>query len=103
MTWGEALRLTRILASDPSSHVAAAVNEWDRPVDSAALALMDLFDLTHQVAWATGGGKGAKPKPYPRPWPDRKGSRMKPTVSQDEVIAALRFAGHTGPIPVREG
>jgi hypothetical protein len=102
MSWGEALRLLRELAADPSSHVAASIGGWERPVSYEAIVAMNTFDLMHMVAWGQGGRKGAKPKPYPRPWPSMTKKVMKPTVSQDEVIAALQFAGHTAPIPTRE-
>lgn len=99
MSWGEAYRLTQQLSSDPASAVGAALAGWEHPASREALAVMNLFDLMHQVAWAQGGKKGAKPKPHPRPWPDATRSRTKPTVSQAEVIAALRMAGHEGPVP----
>lgn len=99
MRWGEALRLTAILATDTSSHVAAALNGWERPASMHELALLDLYDLTHMAAWSQGGGKGKRPKPYPRPWPDRSKTVMTPTVTQEQVIEALRFAGHTMPLP----
>lgn len=100
MTFGEAIRLTEQLASDPSSHVAAALLGWQHPYSREALVLADLFDLQHQKAW---GGKGAKPKPYPRPWPDQQSGKRtsKPAadITQDEILAALRRAGHTAALP----
>lgn len=101
MSWGEALRLTERLLTDSSSFVAASVAGWDHPLSHQSIVLMNLYDLTHQVAWAQGGGKGSKPKPYPRPWSTDK-HRTKPDVTQDEVIAALRMAGHNGPLPMKE-
>lgn len=100
MTWGEALRLTKALAVDSSSHVGAALAGWDYPATPEALAVMNLYDLTHHIGWAQGGGKGPKPKPHPRPWPDTTRKIAKPSVSQDEVLAALRMAGHLRPVPV---
>lgn len=101
MSWGEALRLTRILTGDPESHVAAALSGWAYPVPRQALVLMDLYDLQHHVAWRQGGGKGSRPKPYPRPIPDRSKKTLRPdkSVTQAQIIAALRFAGHAGPVP----
>ncbi len=101
MSWGEAYRLTVILTADPSTALAAAVNEWDAPRSREWFVLADLFDLTHQIAWAQGGGKGGKPKPYLRPWPSRTTSRPRPdpSLTQDEIVAALRKAGHTAPLP----
>lgn len=61
MSWGEAHRLTRILAGDPSSQVCAALSGMDYPVGREAIVLMDLYDLQH-----TSKSK-RKPKPYPRP------------------------------------
>lgn len=101
MSWGEVLRLTERLCLDPASHVAAALSGWDAPVSREALVLMDTFDLTHQVAWSSAGGKGARPKKYPRPWPDssRRRTGPDPSLSQDQIIEALRKAGHTAPVP----
>lgn len=101
MTWGEALRLTERLLHDPSAHVAASVAGWDHPVSWDALVAMDTYDLEHQIAWAQGGKKGSRPKPYPRPWPDRVKKILRPSVTQDEVVEALRAAGHTDPVPIR--
>jgi hypothetical protein len=102
MAWGEALRHVNTLTLDPSSAVAAAVAGWDYPISREAIVQADLFDLQHQIAWAQGGGKGPKPKPYPRPWHQEK-RRAKPdsSLTQDEIIAALRSAGHTAPIPLK--
>lgn len=95
MLWGEALRLTQILACDPSSWVGAAINELDHPIERVDLTLRDLYDLQHQSK------AKRKPKPYPRPWPDRTKSRPRPSVSPQVAIAALRAAGHTAPLPER--
>ena len=64
MRWGEAVRLTRQLATDPSSHVGAALAGWEHPVSREALVLMDLFDLQHRSK------AKQTPDPYRRPWPD---------------------------------
>lgn len=102
MSFGEALRLTQILANDPGSQVGASLSGWSYAADRSDLALRDLFDLTHQIAWAKGGRKGKTPDPYPRPWPskDSKHIKPRPDLTQDEVIAALRMAGHTAPLPI---
>lgn len=100
MSWGESLRLTEQLLEDPSSRVAVSVAGWDYPATRELLAVMDAYDLTHQIAWVQGGKKGQRPKPYPRPWPDQKKERIGvPSVSQDQVLAALRLAGHDSPAP----
>lgn len=103
MSWGEAWRQVAELCLDPASHVAAAVSGFDYPIGREALLLMDAYDLTVHIAWAQGGRKGSKPKPYPRPWRAEGSRRAKPSaeLSQDEVIAALRRAGHTVPVPTR--
>ena len=62
MGWGEAWRLTKILAADPSSAVAAAFAGWQYPLSREGITLRDLYDLQH-----TSKAK-RKPKAYPRPW-----------------------------------
>lgn len=42
MSWGEAVRLTVVLASDPSSHVGAAVNRMQFPASRDYLAIQRL-------------------------------------------------------------
>lgn len=96
MSWGEAYRLASQISLDTTSHVAASMGGWDHPISREALVLMDLFDLQH----ASKAGK-RRPKPYPRPWPDRGKRQAKPTISQARVLEALREAGHTRPLPVR--
>lgn len=100
MSWGEALRLTKILLSDPSSLVTAHAAGWEHPVTREDMVLRDLFDLTHQAALA---GSKKRAKPYPRPWKTAR-SRTKPaaSVTQADILAALRHAGHTAPIPLKE-
>lgn len=65
------------------------------------MVLMDLYDLEHDIAWVQGGKKGPKPKPYPRPWPALTTTTTKPSaeLTQDEIVAALRMAGHTATLP----
>lgn len=103
ISWFEAVRLFRVLERDPSTAVGAAMAQFDRPTSREALVLMDLYDLQVMFRWADGGKKGPKPKPYPRPWPERRTKRAKPDASltQEEIVAALRAAGHTAPIPER--
>lgn len=104
MGWGEAVRLTHVLAGDPSSQVAAALAGWEYPVTHEAIVSMNLYDLTHQVAWSQGGGKGKRPAPHVRPWSmkdRRKTTTPAPGVTQDEILTALRAAGHEAPIPDR--
>ena len=97
MSWGEAWRLTHVLSTDPSSHVAAALGEWEHPVSREWLVLATLVDL--YVAARSKKGRGAKA--YPRPWPDRTKSRPRPTVTPEVAVAALREAGHTAALPAQ--
>jgi hypothetical protein len=100
MSWGEAHRMVEILAVDPSSHTGAALAGWLYPADRLTLAMLDLFDL-HAV-WRQERAKSRrKPKTYPRPWPDMTKTRTKPgaDLTQDEIVAALRMAGHTAKLP----
>lgn len=62
---------------------------------------MNLYDLQHDIAWAQGGRKGRKPKPYPRPWPLVTTRKTRPAaeVTHEQIVAALRFAGHTAALP----
>lgn len=62
MGWDEALRLIRILRSDPSSRIAAAIEDWKYPLSREAAIFADLYDLEY----AKTGAKGRKP--YPRPF-----------------------------------
>ena len=88
MSWGEAYRLTTVLLSDPSSHVAAAVAGWDHPVSREWLVLADVYDLTARVA----AGKKWKAKDaYPRPVPKRRFGKGMP---RDQLVALL--AEHRG-------
>jgi hypothetical protein len=92
MTWGEAYRLTQQLSIDPSSHVAAALAGWEHPMTREALIAADTYDLT--VRAHTPKKRQGSVKPYPRPWDAKRKARMRPTVSQDQVRAALRARGH---------
>lgn len=95
MSYGEAWRLTMILVGDMSSRVAAAVAGWDGPIDRIDATLRDLFDLQHQSK------ASKKVKAYPRPWPDKVKTLTKPGagVTQEQIVSALRFAGHTALAP----
>ena len=77
---------------DPASHVGAAQRGWDYPTTYEHLTLMDLYDLLHVVNTPP---KKPRPKPYPRPWRTTEKRVAKPDVSQEDVLAALRHAGHT--------
>lgn len=83
MSWGEALRLTRILSAETDSQVGAAIAGWSHPASRLDLTLRDLYDLQHQ-------SKAKKrPKPYPRPWPDktsRRFGRTRMTVAELRAV-----------------
>lgn len=61
MTLTEAGRLAMILAGDPSSMVAAALQDWDYPISQETIVLADIFDLEHMV---NSSSRGPKPKPH---------------------------------------
>lgn len=77
ITLTELARLVAILRNDPSSAIVAALSGWEYPMSREALVLADLFDLTHSMAWAQGGGKGSRPKPYPRPFSSKAAGRQR--------------------------
>lgn len=90
MSWGEAIRLTSVLAGDPSAMVGAALAGWSHPMTREDRTLRDLFDLQH-----TSKAK-KKPKPYPRPWPaEGVRKRGKTQMSRAEVVAVLNAHGHS--------
>ncbi len=62
MPWGEAYRLTVILAADPGSQVGAALAQWPYPVSREWLVMADHRDSTEY------GRIGRRAKRYPRPW-----------------------------------
>lgn len=89
MAWGEAWRLTRLLLTDPSSHVAASVAGWAHPWSREAFVLADLYDLTHQAH-----AQKRKPRPYRRPSDSSSKRFGRATRSQAEIRAALLARGH---------
>lgn len=93
VSWHEAWLLTEQLLADPTSHLAAALADWDHPASREALALADVFDLL--VAVNTDKRKRSRAGHYPRPFPLGERTRStKPQVSQAEVRAALEARGH---------
>lgn len=93
MPYGEAIRLTRILAADPASQVSAALGEWDYPASREWLLMAHLYDLTQHVN--TDPKKRSQVKPYPRPYRDPNSKRRgRTTKSRAEVIAILNAHGH---------
>ena len=92
VTITEASRLVEQIIVDPGSHLGAEIRGWDYPASREHLALLDLYDLLHV---ANSDPKKPRPKPYPRPWPAVEKRVAKPGLSQEDVLAALRRAGHT--------
>lgn len=88
MPWGEAVRLAKVLSEDSTSHIAAAIHEWDHPWSHEWQAVVELFDAFREVHFV-------RPKPYPRPWPDPNARRRGRTdKSRAEVISILNAHGH---------
>lgn len=90
MTWGEAVRLVRVLRSDPSSALAAAVEGWDYGMTRESLLLLDLFDLEHAKA----GVKNPKPH-WMRPGKPQQNSQRhgnRAGRSNSAVLALVRPA-----------
>lgn len=88
MSWGEAWRLMVVLADDPSSHVAASMAGWARPVSREWMILADLFDA---FVMANTDTKKHTPTPYPRP-SDPKPKKAEPgagmTVAEYRALRA---------------
>jgi len=85
MTYGEALRLITVLASDPSSQITAGLAGWAHPVSRVDLTLRDLYDLQYMSK------AKHKPQPYPRPWdeqPQHTGAGASLTVTEFRAIKA---------------
>lgn len=97
MSWGEAIRLTRLLRADSSSQTAAAIEGWDYPISHEALAILDLFDLEHQV------NSKKRPKPHPlRPWKSTGNAKQMGKVGDlsPERVREILAAARDGSAPV---
>lgn len=90
--WGEAIRLVRALRSDPSTMLAASVEEWEYPLSRTDAILADMWDLSYAKAGAK------KRERYPRPFKQKATSTQKwgdvAGRSRDEVVDILRAHGH---------
>ena len=98
--WDEGIRLVRILGGDPSSQIAAAMNEWPHPVSHTDVILMDLWDMTAAAAHA--GSKKQPPK-YPRVWKVkgdtfRRGNAAGRTPEQVMAILREQFGQPEAPV-----
>lgn len=93
MGWGEALRLVRILRSDPSTMLAAAIEQWKYPLSREAAILADMWDLSYAKAGAK------KREQYPRPFATKKGTSQTwgdtAGRSREEIVEILRAHGHS--------
>ena len=85
MDWGEAFRLTMVLAGDPSSQVCAALSGWKYPLAWSDIVFRDLYDLQHASK-----SKRKKPKPYPRPWDKEAKTHGQGTHLTPEQYRAIR-------------
>ena len=89
MPYGEAVRLVGVLAADPSSHIAAALNEWKQPRTPEWLVLADLFDAFVRANYR-------KAQRYPRPFLEGGAvKRGKTNLPRADVIDLLNRHGHT--------
>lgn len=93
MSWGEGVRLVRLLAKDPTSQTCVAIQGLDHPITREALALYDLYDLTGLIH------AGKKFDLHTRPFKvegkrdvQRHGNTGGRT--REEVIAILNAHGH---------
>lgn len=91
MDWGEAWDLTQILAGDPTSRVASAINGWPHPWTWDAMVLADLYDRFVEA------NSKRKPKSYPRPWdekPKKFGTASMTTSQMRALLDEHRAAEH---------
>ena len=49
VSWGEALRLVKLLRADPTSWLFATIEGWDYPASRTELLLADMYDLEVMV------------------------------------------------------
>jgi hypothetical protein len=88
MEYGEAVRLVGLLAGDPSTRLAAALNEWTAPRSLEWLVLADLFDAFVRANYK-------QPQRYPRPFLDGAAKhRGKTDLPRADVIDLLNRHGH---------
>lgn len=81
------------MLNDPSSHTAAKIIGWERPVSLEWIVLADVLDVLVTV-----NSKG-KPKPYWRPWKRTGGTRHGRTnlAPADAKALLARLAGREPP------
>ncbi len=88
----EVVRLMWFLLNDPSSAVTAALAGWAFPISRETLAVLDLFDLTHQ---ANSDPKRPRPKRHAgRPFKTDGEKRHGTPKPMREAVAILNRFGH---------
>lgn len=95
MSWTEAWDLFLELMRDPSSHVSAALGDWEYPLSREGLILSDLIDITRQIH--TKPRQRSRMEPYQRPFPVERPSvtkSRKPQVDQATIRRVLHKLGH---------
>lgn len=85
VSYRETALLIAVMLRNPESWLQAVVNGWKYPFSRDALVLADLYDLTAMV----NSSKGKKPKPYPRPTPDKNTSRVGKTDKNAAEVTRL--------------
>lgn len=93
MSWREAWNLVAVLVKDSSSQVGAALAGWDAPRSVEWLLFADLYDLQHASK------AKRKPKPYPRPIPDKASTRRIGKTKLGRADAIRLLNSHS---PIRE-
>lgn len=99
MTWGEAVRLTRVLLQDPASHVHAALAGWAFPVSREWLVAADTYHAYLAL-------RAANPERHrlTLPWDDTGTSRRHGTASMaPEQLRAVLDAHRALPAEVEQG
>lgn len=86
MSWSEAVRLAVVLASDPSSQLAASVHQWRRPFAWTEWSVLDFLD-TYRAANSEG-----RCDPVPRPTDKQKATGMS-RGELDAILARVRSGG----------
>lgn len=93
VSWREAVLLVSVLLRNTDSWVQAAYSGWSYPIDRQYLAQAHTYDLLARV----NSKKGARPKPYPTPFPQNDKSKMGKTSMSSrrakELLARMNPKG----------
>jgi hypothetical protein len=96
MTWGEAVRLVRLLRADPGSQIATALEGWEYPFPRSEAMAADLWDLEHAKAGAK--KRATYPRPYGAPQTKvQRGNAAGRTPDEVKTILRTRF-GQPAPV-----